>query len=161
MRLSRERSMLRRGLIGASRWPRAGQASRARRLLIPVNGVHRKCRQADRNVFSALGAGRAVADPLAAMRNHGLFSVYVEGASAMLHAQHAAQYECKFFEFGGLSGLLPSAGAAHVRDAGLAGGGIHATDKLVNQLGFVAGGLDALGFGDECGHGFPPSMALF
>src|ERR1019366_6442295 len=59
---------------------------RVRCLLIPVNGVHGKCRQADRKVFRALGSGGAVADPLAAMHNHGLFSVYIEGAGAMFHA---------------------------------------------------------------------------
>jgi hypothetical protein len=48
-----------------------------------------------------------------------------------------------------------------MRDAGLAGGGIYTADKFVDPLGFVAGGLDPRGFGDECRHRFPPSMALF
>src|SRR5690606_19495004 len=53
---------------------------------------------------------------------------------------------------GTLAGLLPAAGAAHVGDARGGCLAVDAADVLVDELGFVAGGFDAGGVGDQGRH---------
>jgi hypothetical protein len=53
--------------------------------------------------------GALIANPLAAMRNHGLFRMHIERSSAMFHAQHAAQHEGEFVALRSLPRFLPSA----------------------------------------------------
>jgi hypothetical protein len=82
------------------------------------------------------------------MGDHSLACVYVNHAVALLDPQGAVQHHGKFFKFRGLAGFLPASGAAHMGDAGCAGGGIYSSDIFVNQLGFVASGLDPRRLGD-------------
>jgi len=82
------------------------------------------------------------------MGDHGLTCVHVDRAAAMLDPQGATQHHRKFFKFRGLAGLLPTSGAAHMGDDGCVGGGIDSSDIFIDQLGFVAGGLDPCGLGD-------------
>jgi hypothetical protein len=63
-------------------------------------------------------------------------------------------------ELGRLAGLEPSLRAAHVGDAGGGGFGVDASDVFVDEFGLVAGGLNAGGLRDECGHGVRLSSRL-
>src|SRR6185312_2974557 len=77
------------------------------------------------------------------MSHYGLPRRNVEGPSFMLHVQLAANHDGIFLKLRRLPGLLPSCGAAHVRDAEALGLRIYAAKKLVNDLGHIARCLNA------------------
>src|SRR5581483_7651691 len=70
----------------------------------------------------------------------------------MGNAQHAAQHERVFIKLRRLARLNPTAGTAHVGDAELSIAGVYAADKFLDDFGFVAGGLDAGRFLNQCWH---------
>ena len=117
-----------------------------------MDALHRKCRKAHRDVFRATFLRRGIADPLAGVGYDGLSGVDVQHAAFMLDAEHSFQHDGELVELGSLAGLEPSLRAAHVGDAGGGGFRVDAADVFVDEFGFVAGGLDSRGLGDECGH---------
>jgi len=120
---------------------------------IAVDGFHGESRKADRDVFGAVFVGSGVTDPFAGVGDDGLSGGDVERTILMFDAKRAFENDGEFVEGGSLAGFEPSTGAAHVRDAGRCGLGVDASDVFVDELGFVAGGLDASGLRDQCGHG--------
>ena len=97
-----------------------------------MNGVDRKRRQADRDVFGALG--RAVANPLAGLRDNGLAGFYMSRSAFVLDYHFARQHQREFLEIGALAWLGPSGGTAHVRDAGMRIAGIDAANVFIEDL---------------------------
>jgi len=130
-----------------------GCRQRAGLLFVAVDGIHGEGGKADGDVFGAAFLGSGVADPLAGVGDDGLSGGDVERTVLVFNVEGAFENDGEFVEGGSLAGLEPSGGAAHVGDAGGGGFGVDASDIFVDQLGFIAGGLDARGLRDECGHG--------
>jgi hypothetical protein len=121
---------------------------------IPVHGFHGKRWQADGDVFGAAFVRGGVANPFTGVGDDGLSGGYVERAGSVLDAQRSFEDDGELVEGRRLAGFEPSGGAAHVRDAGGGSLGVDASDVLVDEFRFVAGGLDARGLRDQGGHGF-------
>src|SRR5258708_5745302 len=85
---------------------------------VPLHCLHGKRGDAHRDVFGAFRIGRAVADPLALVRDHGLAGADVDHAVPMLHAHRTAEHDGELVELWGLSRFAPSGWTAHVCDAG-------------------------------------------
>ncbi len=117
-----------------------------------MNGVHGEGGEADSDVFCATFVGSGVADPFAGVGDDGLSGGDVERAILVLDAESAFEDDGEFVEGGGLTGLEPSGGAAHVGDAGGCGLGVDASDVFVDEFGLVAGGLDTSGLLDQGRH---------
>ncbi len=113
-----------------------------------MDGIHGEGWETDRDVFGSAFVGSGVADPFAGVGDDGLSGGDVEGSIFVFHVQGAFQDDGELVEGGGLAGLAPSRGAAHVGDAGRGCAGVDASDVFVDELGFVAGGLDAGGVRD-------------
>ncbi len=113
-----------------------------------MDGVHGKRWEADGDVFGAAFVGSGVTDPFAGVGDDGLSGGDVERARFVLDAEGAFEDDGELVEGGSLAGLEPSGGAAHVGDAGGGSLGIDAPNVFVDELGFVAGRLDARGLGD-------------
>jgi len=95
---------------------------------------------------------RGVPYPFAGMSNHCLPGDYVERTVLVLDADHPFQHDCELIELGRLAGLEPSLRTAHVGDAGAGRFRGDSSDIFVNEFRLVAGGLNARGLRDECGH---------
>jgi hypothetical protein len=54
-----------------------------------MDGINRKGRTTDGHILGSVGSGRAVADPLATMGNHGLTRRYINRTTGKLDMQHA------------------------------------------------------------------------
>ena len=87
-------------------------------LLIPVHALHRECWQANRDIFRASHFWRRVAEPFAGVGYDCLSGGDVERSAFMVDAQQSFQHDREFIELGGLAGLEPSLGTAHVGDTG-------------------------------------------
>src|SRR5437763_1989111 len=74
-------------------------------LLVAVDGRRRECGQAHGDVLSAVGARRAVADPLARRGDDGLTFAYVDGPAFMLDVQRALEHDRDLLEVRTLSRL--------------------------------------------------------
>jgi len=110
---------------------------------IAVNRVHRESRQADRDVLCAAFVRSGVADPLAGVGDDGLSRDDVERPILVFHAEGTLEDNCELVEGRSLARFEPAGGAAHVGNAGGGGLGVDEADVFVDELGFVAGGLDA------------------
>jgi hypothetical protein len=115
---------------------------------VAVHRIHGKCGQADGDIFRAGFVGRGVANPLAGVGDDGLPGGDVERAGFVLDTKDAFENDGELVEGWGLAGLQPSCRAAHVGNAGGGSLGVDASDVFVDELGFVAGGLDASGLCD-------------
>src|SRR6202167_5407402 len=79
-----------------------------------------------RDILRAAGFRRTVADPLAPVDGNGLPSLHIGNRRPGLHAQQAPQHHGVLIEFGRLSGLDPTLGTLHARDARGFGSGVDA-----------------------------------
>lgn len=130
-----------------------GSEAESSRLLVAMNGFHGEGWQADSDIFGTAFVRRGVADPFAGVRDDCLSSSDVEFSAFVRDAQRSFQHDGEFVELRSLAGLEPSLRTAHVRDAGSGGFRVDASDVFVDEFWFVAGGLNARGLRDECGHG--------
>ena len=119
---------------------------------IAMDRPWRKCGAANGNILSAICARRAVLDPLAAVGDHCLTSRHIDRAFFRGDPQHSAKNDRVFIEFGRLSGFDPTFGTLHAGNAQSSRVGVYVADKLLDHLGFVAGGLNDGGFGDVGWH---------
>src|SRR5580700_10125536 len=103
-----------------------------RSLCVPMDGVDRKCGQANRDIFGAFW--RAVADPLPRFSDNRLTGIYDRFATFMLHDHFSGEHQRKFLELRALARLGPSRGTAHVRDARVRIAGIDPADVLVENF---------------------------
>src|SRR5215471_10217983 len=117
-----------------------------------MNGLRRKCRQTNRNIFRSLRIRRAVLYPLGSVSNNRLAGPHVYHAVFMRDAQRTFEHEGEFIEFWRLPRFDPTARAAHVRDAQARLAGVHAADKFVDEFGLIAGSRDPGWNGDQCWH---------
>src|SRR5438874_861893 len=83
------------------------------------------------------------------MRYNGLSRRYVYHSVGVLDAQHTFEDYGEFIEFRPLSGLLPSARAAHMGDAGAPGSRVNPADILLDAFRFVSNSLNEGGLIDE------------
>ena len=95
-----------------------------------------------------VGAGSAFALGFTASALDGLAGAHFENAAFEFDAQQTGEDDGVFVEVGSLAGLDPAAGTAHVGDAEVLGGGVHAADEFVDELGLIARRGDACGLGD-------------
>ncbi len=100
--------------------------------MVPMDGVGRECRNANRHIFSTIR--RAVANPLAFMRDDRLACFDVCDSALVLDPHHAFEHYGVFVEIRTLTGLGPPSRTAHVRDAGLRVARIHAADVFVDDF---------------------------
>jgi hypothetical protein len=124
---------------------------------VAVHCAHRERREADGDVFGAAFAWCRIANPFAGVGDDGLSRGDVDRGGlpirlSVFDAKCAFQHNGELVKFGGLAGLGPSRRTAHVGDAGCGRVAVDASDVFVNELRFVAGGLNARCLGNECGH---------
>ena len=103
---------------------------------VPVDGLHRKRRQAYRDVFGT-PVRRAVANPLAGRCDDSLSSVDVDHAVLVLDADGALQHDRDLLELRPLPGLVPSRRRDHARDAHRGMSGVDAAGVSSMRLGGV------------------------
>jgi hypothetical protein len=118
---------------------------------------HRERGEADGDIFRAALIRCRIANPFAGLGDDSLSRDNIEGAGlairiSVFDAQRALQHNGELVEVGSLAGFSPSRRAAHVGDAGSGSLCVDASDILVDQLRFVARGLDARCLGNEYGH---------
>src|SRR5258707_3767875 len=101
-----------------------------------MDSLRGKRRQAYRDIFRGL-IRSGILYPFPGMGQYGLAGRDIERSILMLHAQLATNHDCVLFEFRRLSWLLPSGGAAHVRNADAVVFRIYAAKKFVDDLGHV------------------------
>ncbi|HXP83403.1 MAG TPA: protein kinase [Bryobacteraceae bacterium] len=111
-------------------------------LLVAMHGTRRERGHAYSDILSARFPRRAVANPLALVRNDGLTGLNFQHTRAGLDSQRPPQNHRVLVELRRLPRLLPAGGTGHVRNARRIGGGIHAADVLGDAFGLVARGLD-------------------
>ena len=99
---------------------------------IPMDRVDRKRWQANRDILGPFRG--AVADPLARLRDDRLAGFYDGHASFVFHHHFAGEHQCKFLKLRPLTGLGPSRGTPHMRDARVRIAGIGAADILVEKF---------------------------
>jgi hypothetical protein len=116
--------------------------------LVAVDGVHGEGGEADGDIFGAAFVRSGVTDPFTGVSDDGLSGSDVEGSGFVLDVEGAFEDYGEFVEGRSLAGFEPSGGAAHVSDAAGGGLGVDTSDVFVDELGFVAGGLDAGGLRD-------------
>ena len=116
-------------------------------------GIYGEGGETDGDVFGSAFVGSGIAYPFAGVGDDGLSGGDIEGSIFVFNVQRAFEDDREFLEGGSLAGLEPSGGAAHVGDAGGGRAGVDASDVFVDELGFVAGGLNAGGVRDQGGHG--------
>lgn len=117
-----------------------------------MDGVRREGREANGDVLSAILTRGAVSDPLSGFGEDGLAGRNHHLAAFVLHLQGSPQHDGVFVEFRPLARLHPSARRAHMGDGKAGGTCIDPADVFINQLGFVTGGGDSGGLGNELGH---------
>ena len=106
--------------------------------VIPMHGLRRECRQADGDVFCAVGIWRAVLHPFADASDDSLPGFHVEHTSLVRHAERAFEHNAEFIELRRLTRFDPAARTAHVRDAESRFTGDHPSDEFLDDLRFVA-----------------------
>ena len=99
-----------------------------------MDRLWRKCRQAYRDVVRAFGAGRAVANPLAARANHRLARGYIFNSVARLDLQQPAKHDCVFVKLRGLPRLAPSRRTHHASNARRRGPRVHPANEFLDDL---------------------------
>jgi hypothetical protein len=108
---------------------------------VAMDGVHRKRRQAHRDVFGA-AVRRAVANPLARRGDHGLTRVDVDRAVFVFDPHRALEHDGDLLELRTLAGFLPSGRRHHSRHADRGMSRVHAAGVLLDPFGWRAGGLN-------------------
>ena len=83
-----------------------------------MDGFHGESGEADSDVFSAAFPRSGVTDPLAGVSDYGLSRGDVDGTVFMFDVQRAFEDDGELVKGGGLAGLEPSGGAAHMGYAG-------------------------------------------
>ena len=117
-----------------------------------MHRVGRKGGKTDRDVFGATRLRRRVLEPLPAIGDYGLSGADVESTVLVLDPQHAFQNDGELIELRLLAGFGPALGATHVGNADSCGLAVYTANVLVNQLGLVPCGFNALGLLDQNGH---------
>src|SRR5207302_4033009 len=121
-------------------------------LLVAVDQLGGESGYADGDVIGAAGAGGAVLDPFAGVDQDSLAGVDVDALGFGCDAEHAAQHQRIFVEFGSLAGLDPASRTLHLGDTYTGGGGVDPTDELADDLRLVAGGFDDARRGNQGWH---------
>src|ERR1700683_975383 len=107
-----------------------------------MHRVRRERGQANRDVFRAASLGTALPNPLSRMGDDALAGVNIEGAAAMLDAQHATEHDGDLLELRLLPRLDPSLRRDHAGDAHGAMVRIYPARIFLARFRLVAGGLD-------------------
>ncbi len=107
-----------------------------------MDGVGGEGGEANGDVFSAFVIGCAVLNPFAGAGDDGLPCLDIKDAAFPGDAQHSHENDCVLVERGCLAGFDPTARTAHAGDAQGGVAGVHAADEFVDDLGFVACGLN-------------------
>jgi len=104
-----------------------------------MNGLLRKCRQADRNVLCPLIEGGAVPDPFVVTRDDGLAGMDLQRSLLGLDQEHSPQHQGELVKCRLLPRLGPPSRTLHPGDADPVGPGVHPPDVLLDELGSVPG----------------------
>ena len=88
------------------------------------------------------------------MGDYGLAGGDVDRSTFVFYTQRAFKTIVNSSKSGVWPGSSHPAGAAHMGYAGGCSFCIDSADVFVDEFGLVAGGLDARGLRDQCGHGF-------
>jgi hypothetical protein len=75
---------------------------------ISMHGLRRKCGQADRDVFGALRAGRAVLHPFAGLGHDRLSGVYIQRPVVVSDSQRSFEHDGELVELGRLGSTQPA-----------------------------------------------------
>ena len=118
---------------------------RVLQLRVSMHGLHREGGDTDGDVFGAFGARSGVLDPFAGVGDYGLAGFHFQSSAIVSDFERSLQHDGELVEIRLLPGFDPSLRAAHVGDADGGSCGVYAADVFINQLGLVAGGLNAVG----------------
>jgi hypothetical protein len=110
-----------------------------------VNGIHGKSGEADSDVLGSAFMGSGITDPLASVSDYSLSGGDFERAGPVFYAKRALKDDSELVKGRSLAGFEPSRGAAHVGHACRCSLGVDASNVLIDELGFIAGGLYARG----------------
>jgi hypothetical protein len=109
-----------------------------------MDRMRRKGRKANGDVFRGF-IRRRVLNPFPGTGYHRLTRSDIEYTALMAHAQLPSNHYGVLLKIGRLPWLLPSRGAAHVRDADALAFRVHAANEFINDLRHVSRRLDASG----------------
>src|SRR5262245_12236451 len=121
-----------------------------------MDGMRRKRRHADGNVLRGF-IGSRILDPLSWVRHYGLPGRNIEASFPVAHVQLSSNHDRVLLKLRRLSRLLPSGGAAHMRDTYRLVFRVHPAKEFINDLWHVARGLYPSGTFNVCRQNLSPA----